>query len=112
MRSYLTVRYNNVNTCVIISGKCEHILNGHSAAVRCVKYNGEFVVSGGYDWTVKVWCPKTAECLHTLQGHSNRVYSLEFDGEHIITGSCYIRQTLSLHVSVCISVTHLGYHPH
>ena len=87
MRSYLTVRYNNVNTCVIISGKCEHILNGHSAAVRCVKYNGEFVVSGGYDWTVKVWCPKTAECLHTLQGHSNRVYSLEFDGEHIITGS-------------------------
>ena len=68
-------------------GECKHVLNGHTAAVRCVKYNGEFVVSGGYDWTVKVWCPLTAECLYTLQGHANRVYSLEFDGERIISGS-------------------------
>ena len=68
-------------------GECTDILNGHTAAVRCVKYNGEFVVSGSYDWTVKVWSPETAECLHTLQGHANRVYSLEFDGERIISGS-------------------------
>lgn len=50
---------------------------GHVAAVRCVQYDGRRVVSGAYDYTVKVWNPETEECLHTLQGHTNRVYSLQ-----------------------------------
>ena len=47
------------------------------AAVRCVCYDGSKVVSGAYDYMVKVWDPTTEECLHTLQGHTNRVYSLQ-----------------------------------
>lgn len=35
------------------------------------------VVSGAYDYFVKVWNPETGECLHTLAGHTNRVYSLQ-----------------------------------
>lgn len=50
---------------------------GHQAAVRCVQYDGRLVVSGAYDYMVKVWNPETEECLHTLQGHTNRVYSLQ-----------------------------------
>lgn len=52
-------------------------LHGHLAAVRCVQYDGKLVVSGAYDYMVKVWNPETLECLHTLQGHTNRVYSLQ-----------------------------------
>lgn len=59
------------------TGRCEHVLTGHVAAVRCVQYDGRRVVSGGYDYMVKVWDPETEACLHTLQGHTNRVYSLQ-----------------------------------
>lgn len=50
---------------------------GHVAAVRCVQYDGHKVVSGAYDYTVKVWDPESESCTHTLQGHTNRVYSLQ-----------------------------------
>lgn len=61
----------------VTTGRCEHVLTGHVAAVRCVQYDGRRVVSGGYDYMVKVWDPETEACLHTLQGHTNRVYSLQ-----------------------------------
>lgn len=61
----------------VSTGRCEHVLTGHVAAVRCVQYDGRRVVSGGYDYMVKVWDPETEACLHTLQGHTNRVYSLQ-----------------------------------
>ena len=82
------------------------MLVGHVAAVRCVQYDGRLVVSGAYDYMVKVhriellilsipncektdpkklkadhspkvWNPEREECLHTLSGHTNRVYSLQ-----------------------------------
>lgn len=61
----------------VSTGRCEHVLTGHVAAVRCVQYDGRRVVSGGYDNMVKVWDPEKEVCLHTLQGHTNRVYSLQ-----------------------------------
>jgi F-box/WD-40 domain protein 7 len=61
----------------IETGECLHVLMGHVAAVRCVQYDGRLVVSGAYDYMVKVWNPETEECLHTLSGHTNRVYSLQ-----------------------------------
>ena len=42
-----------------------------------VQYDGNHVVSGAYDYLVKVWNPEDGSCLHTLQGHTNRVYSLQ-----------------------------------
>uniref|UniRef100_A0A3P9BS99 Uncharacterized protein n=1 Tax=Maylandia zebra TaxID=106582 RepID=A0A3P9BS99_9CICH len=71
----------------VSTGRCEHVLTGHLAAVRCVQYDGRRVVSGGYDYMVKVWDPETEVCLHTLQGHTNRVYSLQFDGVFVVSGS-------------------------
>ena len=38
----------------ISSGECLHVLMGHVAAVRCVQYDGRLVVSGAYDYMVKV----------------------------------------------------------
>jgi F-box/WD-40 domain protein 7 len=39
------------------SGECLHVLVGHVAAVRCVQYDGRLVVSGAYDYMVKVRTP-------------------------------------------------------
>ena len=41
-----------------------------------VQFDGKYVVSGAYDFLVKVWNPIDASCIYTLQGHTNRVYSL------------------------------------
>ena len=42
-----------------------------------VQFDGKLVVSGAYDYLVKVWDPLEGNCLHTLSGHTNRVYSLQ-----------------------------------
>jgi F-box/WD-40 domain protein 7 len=52
-----------------------------------VQFDGEYVVSGAYDFLVKIWDPFGGTCLHTLHGHTNRVYSLLFDGTHVVSGS-------------------------
>lgn len=49
--------------------------------MRCVQYDGKLVVSGAYDYMVKIWNPERQECLHTLQGHTNRVYSLQVNAK-------------------------------
>lgn len=76
----MTLRVWNIDT-----GGCLHVLVGHSAAVRCVQYDGRLVVSGAYDSTVKVWDPQNETCLHTLagdDGHTNRVYSLQVNRDN------------------------------
>jgi WD40 repeat protein len=42
-----------------------------------VQFDGRRVVSGAYDYLVRVWDPVEGKCLHVLQGHTNRVYSLQ-----------------------------------
>lgn len=96
----------------VSTGRCEHVLTGHVAAVRCVQYDGRRVVSGGYDYMVKVWDPETEACLFTLQGHTNRVYSLQvsahmrsYRDRHTHTGLqqriCEIDENGLLKVALC-----------
>lgn len=83
------------------TGRCEHVLTGHVAAVRCVQFDGRRVVSGGYDYMVKVWDPETETCLHTLQGHTNRVYSLQVTFIQDIKGLMpFARGSKKKHLSV------------
>ena len=50
----------------IRSGECLHVLVGHVAAVRCVQYDGRFVVSGAYDYQVKVRKQSTSTVVNCL----------------------------------------------
>ena len=51
-----------------------------------VQYDGCRVVSGAYDYLVRVWDPVEGQCLHILQGHTNRVYSLQVSALLSLTG--------------------------
>ena len=64
-----------------------------------VQFDGKKVVSGAYDFLVKVWDPRTLSCLHTLQGHSNRVYSLQVRLVYLFT---YVH----MHMYKCRVYTH------
>lgn len=38
----------------VTTGECQRVLMGHVAAIRCVQFDGQRVVSGAYDYTIKV----------------------------------------------------------
>jgi WD40 repeat protein len=63
---------------------------GHNASVNSVAFspNGEQIVSGSRDNTLKLW-NKEGECLATFEGHSGTVHSVCFspNKEQIVSGS-------------------------
>lgn len=74
--------------CVVVSlpqtSFCEiwwrnryNVFVGDYISIFSVQFDGKLVVSGAYDYLVKVWDPLEGSCLHTLSGHTNRVYSLQ-----------------------------------
>ncbi|WP_193788912.1 caspase family protein, partial [Xenococcus sp. PCC 7305] len=65
-------------------------IEGHSDLVRslAISSNGQHIVSGSEDDTIKVWNLKTGNLENTLEGHSDDVRSLVIssDGQRIISG--------------------------
>ena len=55
----------------------------------CFSPDGQRIVSGSYDTTVKVWEAQTGQQARSLQGHNGVVTSVAFspDGKRIISGS-------------------------
>jgi WD40 repeat protein len=68
-----------------------HNCTGHKRVVQSVAVspNGEFVVSGSSDKTVKLWDVKTGRLLHDCTGHKRVVQSVAVspDGEFVVSGS-------------------------
>jgi hypothetical protein len=60
---------------------------GHEDLVRCVRFNSEYVISGSYDNSIRIWDFKTGKELHKLQKHTNRVFRLQFDDVKIVSSS-------------------------
>ncbi|PUU77598.1 hypothetical protein B9Z19DRAFT_1128134 [Tuber borchii] len=54
-------------------------LSGHQHSVRAISAHGDTLVSGSYDYSVKVWKISTGETVHTLRGHVQKVYSVVLD---------------------------------
>ena len=69
------------------------IFRGHKAEVFGVAFSpdGKRIVSGSWDWTVKVWDAATGQETLTLRGHTEAVNSVAFspDGKRIVSGSGY-----------------------
>jgi WD40 repeat protein len=67
------------------------VLKGHSSGVWdvAVTPDGQKVVSGGSDKTIKVWDLATGQCLATFEGHTDIVYGVTVtpDGKYIVSGS-------------------------
>ena len=42
------------------TGGCDHVLQGHTAGIRCVASWGQYLVRGYEDQTVKVWSAEGA----------------------------------------------------
>lgn len=69
----------------------EKSLSGHEDAILSVGISpdGQTLVSGSYDKTIKVWDRNNGKELRTLTGHSNRIWQIAVspDGQNIASGS-------------------------
>ncbi|EED80820.1 predicted protein [Postia placenta Mad-698-R] len=58
----------------------------HEDLVRSVALSAEFVVSGSYDYTVKVWNRKTGALVADLAGgHNGRIFCVGFDRAKVVS---------------------------
>lgn len=68
-----------------------HTLKGHSSWVDAVAISkdGQILVSGSYDNTIKLWDLTTGKSVHTLVGHSSTVHSVAIsaDKKTVVSGS-------------------------
>ncbi|HEY9637707.1 MAG TPA: serine/threonine-protein kinase [Coleofasciculaceae cyanobacterium] len=73
------------------SAKLRRTLFGHSDVVRSVAISsdGQFLASGSYDKTIKLWSLRTGELFNTLSGHTNRItcIALSPDGQLLASSS-------------------------
>jgi WD40 repeat protein len=67
------------------------ILKGHAGAVSSVAFSpdGQSIVSGSYDNTVRVWDATTGTERHTMHGHKDEINCVAFspNGQLIVSGS-------------------------
>ena len=67
------------------------MLKGHTSTVDSVAFSpdGQRIVSGSYDKTLKIWDANNGKELQTLTGHTKWVSSVAFspDGQRIVSGS-------------------------
>jgi WD40 repeat protein len=71
------------------TGNCVKSLIGHTATVLSIAVNdeGNRIISGGEDGTIKKWALFSGKCLNTLKGHKMNVMSVVFFNEFIVSGS-------------------------
>jgi F-box and WD-40 domain protein CDC4 len=65
------------------------VLQGHTHSVRAIAAQEDTLISGSYDFSVRVWKISTGETIHQLRGHGAKVYSvvLDYARKRCISGS-------------------------
>ncbi len=65
------------------------ILGGHEGLIACLAFSldGNRIVSGGHDGTIRIWDTNTGQCLRVLEGHLDGVQSLALsaDGGRLVS---------------------------
>ncbi|KAJ1926014.1 hypothetical protein IWQ60_004163 [Tieghemiomyces parasiticus] len=63
------------------------VLEGHTDGVLCLQFDDQYIMTGSYDQTIRVWNAETGAAIRTLRGHSQGVRALQFDQVKLISGS-------------------------
>ncbi|CDS02671.1 hypothetical protein LRAMOSA00076 [Lichtheimia ramosa] len=66
-------------TSFVIPNATANILSGHRRNVKCVEFIGEEgqeIVSGSSDNTLRIWGTETGECHAILEGHTSRIWDV------------------------------------
>jgi WD40 repeat protein len=75
-----------------------HSLTGHSHIVRSliISADGQWLISGSWDHTVKIWHLETGKLVRTFKGHTDRVYAIALSPDEQIIASGSADKTIKL----------------
>ncbi len=80
-----------INLCDLASGESKIGLNGHSASVKALAItpDGQTLISGSEDCTLRLWDLESRSCMEVLAGHYGSVLSVAVtpDGKSVVSGS-------------------------
>lgn len=83
--------YQSNSTNRLIGDGLIDTLTGHSESINAVVIspNGQIIISGSEDNTIKLWDLNSGECLATLAGHEAgvRAVAISPDGQLLVSGS-------------------------
>jgi len=68
----------------VIDLQCLRTLVGHTGGVWSSQMQGNIIVSGSTDRTLKVWNAESGQCLHTLYGHTSTVRCMHLHGNKYV----------------------------
>lgn len=73
----------------ILTGKCRHVLRGHTQKVYSVVYDSirKQCASGSMDGTVRLWSTETGECRAVLEGHTSLVGLLGLTHRNLVSAA-------------------------
>ncbi|KAH8166273.1 hypothetical protein CIB48_g1936 [Xylaria polymorpha] len=63
------------------------VLEGHTDSVMCLQIYNEFLVTGSYDASIRLWNLGSGSLIRTFLGHTAGIRALQFDGTKIVSGS-------------------------
>ncbi len=64
------------------------LLNGHTDAVSALVCYGDWLISGSWDQTIKVWSTDTWHCVRTLGDHAGTIRGLCVCNDKVIRSVC------------------------
>jgi len=81
-----------------LTGSQTAVLSGHTGKINSLTYSsdGTFLVSGGWDKTIKLWDVQTGGVVKTLCGHTNKVDSVSISADDTMIASASSDKTICL----------------
>ncbi|XP_063931566.1 F-box/WD repeat-containing protein 7-like isoform X2 [Zophobas morio] len=62
------------------------LLGHREEIITYIKLDGNRIISGSVDFTIKIWSTETGELIHNLEGHTGGVWSCYVEGNLVISG--------------------------
>ncbi|AFY35721.1 caspase family protein [Calothrix sp. PCC 7507] len=91
VKASTTHKSPQVSTSQVQRWTCIYTLTDHSDKVNCVAISpdGQTLVSGSADQTIKIWSLTTGKHIHTFEGHADTVncVAISPDGQTLASGS-------------------------